>query len=615
MLNIKIYVLLPEGVSPFLSNALFLPLFMKDDSAHHYEKWGSLAGIYWVWKNSHHEKIGIMSRRHFLSLNEEIKKDGSISGCKKKSQRHYHWSLKRASSLLSRVDVLSAFSYCIHDITILRDIYSPAQFYLSEGGSVQSLECILKIIKEDFSYLYLDAVEFIYGDKMIPWNNFIMRKDIFDEYCHFIFSVIASLKQLNIIDNKGSFQRNIWCLIAELLGNIYLKFLKKSRSDLFLREAATIYIEDSEHPFSFKNVFALLQKREKTILVQSPKKIHYGGRVNIILSFDDGYLKPACALLNSILAHTANGQEIDFYILHDEDLSRDAQEKLLLYYGKRTHLKFINIDSSFVYHFPLNRKHININSYYRLLIHNNLPSYIERVIYLDTDIIVCDDIVDFWNYDIGDASLAGCQDEEGIVESYKLFGKNYNHSYVNAGVLIVNLEKAKQKYGNLDYLYIESFYKNKDKIDLQDQDILNIAYKGDIFVLPLRWNLASSLYKPNKGILSYRGFEDGRDFAFSLKEEQEARLNPAILHYTGTKKPWKFLCAHYLKKFYWRYYFQTPNISVSLKEKMCYWNHYMDIHKGVLSLKIYGYKGQWDLRATLLRWQKILPWGKNKRID
>lgn len=629
MSNVRIYILVSEGQEALFTSDLCVPLYVGrgdehrdgsflsdnegDNIAHYYEKWGILTGLYWVWKNSTHQTIGVASRRRLLSLAGGWERDGSVTGCDPTLLRRHRWSLGNAASLLSIVDVVHPYRYSVEEITVSQEIISPYQFYQTEGGTAHTLNLILDIIKEQFPDIYLDAVEFVYGERMIPWNHVIMRRDIFDEYCYFIFSILFELDKKKNVESKNMFQRDIWSLIAEILGNIYLKYLKKKDPSLAFLEAPLIYIEDACEPFNRKEVVSRVKNREKKARIRGKKEIKYGGRVNLILSFDDGYLKPACALLNSILAHTANGEEIDFYILHDEALSREVQEKLIEFYHKRTTLYFIQIDKFFVGHFPLNRKHININSYYRLLIHNNVPTEIERVIYLDADMIVCDDIVDLWNYDIGTFSCAAVQDEEGILESYRLFEKDFNHSYVNAGVMIFNLQLAKKKYGNLDFLYVESFYKFKNRINLQDQDILNIAYKNDIFLLPLRWNLSSASYKLQKDIEPCSGLEDHHAYAFSLQEEQHARLDPAILHYTGRRKPWKFLCPHYLKSFYWRYYLQTPGVRLSLKERLCCWNHYLNIRRGTVTLSLFGYRYSWSFLSIIGYWKSKFLWWKKWR--
>nr|WP_255428553.1 MULTISPECIES: glycosyltransferase family 8 protein [unclassified Saccharibacter] len=348
-----------------------------------------------------------------------------------------------------------------------------------------------------------------------------------------------------------------------------------------MREQPILFVDGNDLSFDRRKVLSQQAAHARAIKTASPKEVQHGGHVHIVLSFNDRYLKPACATINSILTHTANKNDITFYVLHDEGLSQSTINRIEDTYEGDAHFCFVRVGESFVNRFPLNRKEINVNTYYRLLLQNTMPSCVERIIYLDTDIIVCDDIVDLWNFHLDNHLMAGARDESGAVCSWRLFGSHMNETYVNAGVLLLDLKKAREKYGNLDFLYARSFYENDVNITMQDQDILNIAYKDDIALLPLSWNVPSSAYY-RKSAHSDGDYE-GRENFFSDKERQEAVNHPKIIHFTGKQKPWKFNSMHPLKALFWSYLRKTSRLS--WREYILSLNNAITIKKGAVILR------------------------------
>lgn len=626
MIDARIYAVCPPGKQPVLGNDLFSPLHIGsvspeednnedlpafcgdagDHIAHYYERWGDLTALYWVWKNTSHDYVGMAQRRRYLSLSGGMERDHAVPDCSEAVVKRNRWTLKSASSFIIENDVICPRAYSIEELTIAKDLRSPWQFYRKEGGNPEDIDELLRIIKEKYPDIYIHGFEFVYGNKMIPWNIFLMKRDIFDGYCNFIFSILFEFEKIRDISSTGSFQRNIWGLVAEILGNIYLNVIRAKDPQLVFHNAPIIYVEGSKSRwFNRRKVMDFIIEREKNTSARQPKAVLYGGRVNIVLSFDDHYVGHFCAVLNSIMAHTANIEDILVFVAHDENLSFGARQTILSLYGNRIALSFLEINSDFVHYFPLNRSHITVNSYYRLLLHNILPKDIRRVIYLDTDIIVCDDIVDLWNTDMQGHGLAGVPDEMGIVESYRLFGKGFEGSYINAGVFLMDIEKVLARYKDIDFLYVNSFYKYRDVIELQDQDILNIAYRDDMYILPLRWNMPSSSYEEQRDITPWSGCEDSPEHIFSYEEDQMARLDPAILHYTGKRKPWKPFCLHYLKEAYWHYYMQTQGVRMTFSRYLARWNYYFNVRRGTVNLYLYGREYAWPVVARLAYWRRI----------
>jgi lipopolysaccharide biosynthesis glycosyltransferase len=142
---------------------------------------------------------------------------------------------------------------------------------------------------------------------------------------------------------------------------------------------------------------------------------------------------------------------------------------------------------------------------------------------------------------IGKISFQG--DNISWEEYYSQLGLSYEnmYHYVQAGVLLFNLEKIRND--NKSNIMTDIF--NKYPIlAFNDQDILNIAFKGNMKLLDIRYNF----YDPRNQLLH------GNLGASEYNEWELAKYNPAIIHFTGGDKPWNFKKNYFLC--YYKEYFK-----------------------------------------------------------
>jgi len=129
--------------------------------------------------------------------------------------------------------------------------------------------------------------------------------------------------------------------------------------------------------------------------------------------------------------------------------------------------------------------------------------------------------------------------------------------YINAGVLLFNIAQINVHYPDMFIACAEQYYRHRNIITLQDQDILNLTFRDSIRVLPLKWNVSSRMF-------TYNDLEHG----YSVDMATNAINSPGILHYTDCKKPWDFFCEHPLRHIYWLYRIQGPFSVLSFREKI-----------------------------------------------
>ena len=178
--------------------------------------------------------------------------------------------------------------------------------------------------------------------------------------------------------------------------------------------------------------------------------------------------------------------------------------------------------------------------YYRCLLGDILPADLDKVLYLDCDIIVMDDLSEFWNIDIDKYAVA-CV-EASFADRDDLYTRlqyDKKYSYFNAGILLINLKYWRDHY--ISDQCKEYFGKYPERIVMDDQDLLNVLLFDKKLFVPMKWNMQEGFYR-------YRMEKKVEN----LTEWKKALLNPSILHYT-IKKPWWYDCYHPLRGEYFKY--------------------------------------------------------------
>ena len=234
--------------------------------------------------------------------------------------------------------------------------------------------------------------------------------------------------------------------------------------------------------------------------------------MNILVACNEKYLNLARYMLFSLAAH--NGK-LNVYLIH-ENISDELLGQFIKFFENNDigNLNVINFDSSQIV-LPLKDDiitgHITKEAYFRLYAPFFLPNDMERILYLDCDIICTDNISDFYNIDFGDKILVGCANNDLANSEYKeRLGLSDEHIYINSGVLLINLSKYREctSISSLNKFIAE----NADLLDFQDQDVVNKMFTGNILYSDVYYNFQI-------GMLLYT--EGGK-----------------LVHYTGPIKPW-----------------------------------------------------------------------------
>ena len=188
--------------------------------------------------------------------------------------------------------------------------------------------------------------------------------------------------------------------------------------------------------------------------------------------------------------------------------------------------------------------------YYRLIAYKYLPKDMDRILYLDPDILVINSLDELYKEGFEENLFMAAIHTMPTVQSANkarlmiTSEKTDITNYYNSGILMINLKKAR---GDLYQEKIIDYANNSSKAGLMmpDQDLLNVVFRNEIKEIPeLKYNYDARRFATYK--LRYD---------YSLDDVME---NTAILHFCGKRKPW---LNNYIGKFdtLYNYFWHAAN--------------------------------------------------------
>lgn len=182
----------------------------------------------------------------------------------------------------------------------------------------------------------------------------------------------------------------------------------------------------------------------------------------------------------------------------------------------------------------------------------------DKVLYLDGDILVLDDLAPLFELSLKNVYAAGVRDSGRLYNDRGLRGKL--KSYFNSGVMMLNLRKMRED--NCTARLIDAKIALND-IKLVDQDAFNIVFDQNFQTLPIRWNalmvnLNNSVHRFSMPALN-RMYETRYSSMYALEEDL------AILHFASKEKPWKYTDVRYAEL--WKSYYDLSPISERTLER------------------------------------------------
>ncbi|CAM3065971.1 glycosyltransferase family 8 protein [Lactiplantibacillus plajomi] len=247
--------------------------------------------------------------------------------------------------------------------------------------------------------------------------------------------------------------------------------------------------------------------------------------INLLVTLDAGYLPPLKVMLWSLYANNRR-QVVHVWLVHEKLTDAQIASVRALTDGLGWQLTALPVKIDLTDQ-PALIKRYPPAMYFRLLCGQVLPKDVHRVIYLDPDIIVINDITPLWQLDLQGKMLAASAHRgvTKLVDSVNQLRLGTNTSYFNSGVLVIDVDQAREKIRLADITEaIETYH---DSLILPDQDILNFLYGEAIMEIDEEvWN-----YDTRKYLIYQTRNLTQHDIHWVM-------AHTVILHYCGTPKPW-----------------------------------------------------------------------------
>ena len=249
-------------------------------------------------------------------------------------------------------------------------------------------------------------------------------------------------------------------------------------------------------------------------------------RVNLLFTLDSRYIGPLKVLLTSLRANNP-GISFSFFLAEsgmEEECIREIETWCGAYGAK---LSVITLDGTLFESAPVSRQYPK-EMYYRLLAPSFLPEGVDRILYLDPDILCINPLSSLWEIDM-QGNIFAAASHTGIAEIANGVNRlrlGIAHDYCNSGVILIDVERARAEIRPSDILsYAE---KHQSTLILPDQDVLNALYGNKILSIDdAIWNYDARKY--SSYIIRSSGAMDTR----------WVMENTVFLHFCGKAKPWK----------------------------------------------------------------------------
>ena len=507
-----------------------------------------LTAQYWAWKNVDASYYGFCHYRRYFDFNE-----------KRHTENAWGEIIDKFISPETQAE------YCLDDDSIARavegwDIITTEfkdvrrfpnkaktpvdHWHLADTLYDEDLMKLFAILVDMHPEFAEDVDAYANGTQSCFCNMFIMRKELFGPYCEWVFAVLDKFMEHFDTEHYSTEALRTPGHLAERLLNIYVMHLARTNPNLKHKQVQCVHFEQTDP--------------EHRLAPPTAEQAHFKPVVPVVLAADNTYVPMLATTLGSMLANASDDYHYDIIIM-TRNITTARQERLRAFCAslRSTTVTFYNVTRLLgSYKLTTNNEHISVETYYRFLIQDALPFY-DKVLYLDSDLVICGDVSELYATELGDNMLGavidadylgnlGVTDGKRLAYSTDVLNMKDPYGYFQAGVLVMNTDELRRTIPVRTWLTAAQ----DPKYIYNDQDILNEYCQGRVVYLDLSWNVLHDGYSRIGNFISRAPVKVYQDFLASRKNER-------VVHYAGGDKPWKNVeCDRF--ELYWRYARQTP---------------------------------------------------------
>ena len=246
--------------------------------------------------------------------------------------------------------------------------------------------------------------------------------------------------------------------------------------------------------------------------------------MNILVTLDANYLFCLNTMLFSLLRSNP-GRYFRVYLLQSSvEESQVVKTRQML--GSRGELILIRADERGLEDAPTSARYPR-EIYYRIFAARYLPDSVDRVLYLDPDLIVNGSLERLYSLPMEDYYFAAASHVGELLSRFnqKRLDMGESDPYINSGVMLMNLERLRLEQDEGEAFRF--MQEHRKALMLPDQDVISGLYGSRIYPLnPFRYNMTDRLFN------RHAPFEKALNLDW-------VRQNAVIIHYCGRNKPWK----------------------------------------------------------------------------
>lgn len=250
--------------------------------------------------------------------------------------------------------------------------------------------------------------------------------------------------------------------------------------------------------------------------------------MNILITINKGYVKQLNVLLNSI-QYSNSKEKFDVYILHKNLEQSDIENIQGGLDLEKIFIHEIKISKSEIDNFPVYEKRYPVEIYFRIFATKYLPTDLDKVLYLDADTIVINELKELYETDFCGNYFIATTHIRKLLHRFNEIRLDIKEDepYINTGVLLINLKELRKR--NVEKEVMEYIENNKKILMLPDQDIISSIYGNKIKLVDgLKYNLGDR----SLNTYNLRNPKNQINLKWVCK-------NTVVIHYYGRNKPWQ----------------------------------------------------------------------------
>lgn len=270
--------------------------------------------------------------------------------------------------------------------------------------------------------------------------------------------------------------------------------------------------------------------------------------MNILIATNTNFMGPTSVMVYS-LCRSHRDLEVNIYLayhnLREQDIER-LQRIVSCFEKKRLHP--LDVGEEFMSKVAASER-FSHEIYYRILAVNLLPQDMDRILYLDADMLVKKDLTEIYETSMSEiCPFAVCADMMGPTRGGSNRGVIPDDClYFNSGFMLMNLDYLRRR-DSIGYI-LDAFYREQRRYPYPDQDVLNHMYYDKVQFVPWSlYNLFPQWWKVDaealsRGTIRFASYPEMNDPAINHAERfvdvtTQMRDNAHIIHYLGFLKPW-----------------------------------------------------------------------------